>query len=198
MKHEIRFLSGAELRAASDGTIRGYAAVFNSDSQNLGGFIEQVKPGAFSRAIRERQDTKALINHDSSMLLGRVKNNTLTLSEDKNGLYFVCNLPNTTVAQDVRELIRRGDISQCSFGFRAVKEAWPAVDRRELIDVDLDDVSVVTDPAYPATSVSARSLPADVSRVGRYSLIMRPPEIETVSEEELDALRLRRRFVAEL
>src|SRR5437879_6424005 len=116
MSKEIRTLRATELRAkggtgdADPLRIEGYAAVFNVSSHDLGGFIEQVKPGAFSRAIKTKQDVRALINHNPDMVIGRTKSGTLSLAEDSKGLYFVAALPNTQYARDLHESISRGDM----------------------------------------------------------------------------------------
>lgn len=154
---------GLELRAKDGGgkTLVGYAAVFDSLSEDLGGFREIIKPGAFDRALKERQDVRALVNHDNSLLLGRTASGTLRLSTDSRGLKYEVDLPDTTAARDVAESIRRGDISGSSFGFRTIADAWPKVDglvTREVLDLELLDVSPVTYPAYPATQVSMRAL----------------------------------------
>lgn len=156
---EVRFLEGAELRAASKGrAIQGYAAVFGQQSSDLGGFRETIRPGAFARSIRSKQDVLALFNHDSYSILGRTSSGTLRLGEDGTGLAFEVDLPDTQLGRDVHTLVQRGDISQCSFSFHAVKDVWNRDGTaRELMDVDLLDVSPVTNPAYPQTSVSARS-----------------------------------------
>jgi HK97 family phage prohead protease len=166
MKREYRFVA-ADLRAEEDGGkkfIAGYAAKFNRKSDDLGWFREIIKPGAFTRSLREKADVRMLINHDANMILGRTASGTLTLREDEVGLKFRCELPDTTYARDLRESIGRGDISQCSFGFIIRKQAWTQEDDegdtlRELMDVDLFDTSAVTFPAYPDTEVqSSRSL----------------------------------------
>ena len=162
---EIRSMPVYELRAEKKGdsdknTIVGYAAVFNSTT-DLGYFEERIKPGAFGRAIKERQDVRALWNHDANFVLGRTKSGTLVLDEDNTGLRVEIDPPDTQHARDLVESIRRGDVDQMSFAFIAVKESW--TDRkglaplRELEDVDLFDVSPVTYPAYEATSVGMRS-----------------------------------------
>jgi HK97 family phage prohead protease len=164
MEREFRTTS-AELRAEGNGRLRGHAAVFDVEA-DLGGFLESIKPGAFARAIRERQDVRALLNHNTDLVLGRTAAGTLTLAEDQVGLLFDCTLPDTQVARDLRTSVARGDINECSFGFIPRKQTWSRtkdadgnpIDRRELVDLDLFDVSVVTYPAYSQTSVSARSL----------------------------------------
>lgn len=167
---EVRYVT-TELRAKKDKVgMEGYAAVFNKDSVDLGGFVERIIPGAFSRAIKEKQDVRALINHNADKVLGRTKNGTLHLSEDDKGLRMDNDFPDTQDAKDVAKLIDRGDIDQCSFKFSVVRQKWgeepdPADPTkkatrffRELHDVDLYDVSAVTFPAYPDTSVNLRAL----------------------------------------
>src|SRR5437899_12214900 len=128
MSKEIRTLRATELRAkggtgaADPLRIEGYAAVFNTYSHDLGGFIERVKPGAFSRGLFLKQDVRALINHDPNLVLGRTKSGTLALAEDTKGLKFVAVLPNTQYARDLHESVSRGDIDQCSFSFKPVKQ----------------------------------------------------------------------------
>ncbi len=149
--------SAAQFRASQDGRgIRGYAAVFNHPSDDLGGFSERVMPGAFTRCLRSSPDVRCLFNHNASQLLGRTASGTLRLREDDLGLFFDCDLPDTQLGRDVQEMVKRGDISQCSFGFIVQGQRWPNDTTRELTDVDMLDVSPVTFPAYPQTSVSAR------------------------------------------
>ena len=155
-----RRYSLSELRVAPDGEIEGYAAVFNQLSVDLGGFREWIRPGAFAKTIREA-DIRGLFNHDSNYVLGRNKSGTLKLFEDDYGLGFSAKPPEAQWASDLRESIRRGDIDQASFQFRTIEDNWTEKDsahERELIEVKLYDVSVVTFPAYPQTSVSARTL----------------------------------------
>ena len=160
---ERRLLPGAtvELRQTAEGgaTLSGYAALYNSLSENLGGFREQIAPGAFDGSMDG--DIRALWNHDTGQVLGRTPN-TLRLSEDEIGLRFELDPPES--AADKVEAIRRGDVSQMSFGF----QVRPNGDRieedndgnlvRTLTDVRLLEVSPVAFPAYTATSIDARSL----------------------------------------
>lgn len=141
--------------------IVGYAAVFNEWSEPLGGggFREIIRPGAFSKSIKTA-DVRALWNHDPNYVLGRTKSGTLKLTEDEKGLAIEITPPNTTWAKDLLESIRRGDVDQMSFGFRTVKDRWSSENGqtiRELLEVELFDVSPVTFPAYPQTSVTVRS-----------------------------------------
>ena len=166
-KREFRTLHVTELRAADDGnTISGYAAVFNSPSEDLGGFTETINPKAFDRTLAGNPDIRALVNHDTGRVIGRTKSGTLKLSVDSRGLKMDCALPDTNDGRDIRELVKRGDISGMSFGFMANDETWSFTKdadgdeaaTRELLDVDLFEVSIVAFPAYPATSVAARDL----------------------------------------
>lgn len=139
----------------------GHAAVFNAVSENLGGFREQIAPGAFRSSIG-RDDIRALFNHDPNFVLGRNGAGTLRLAEDGHGLAIEIDLPDTTVVRDlIVAPIRRGDINQMSFGFRTIRDHWAedasAGSLRTLLEVDLYDVSAVTFPAYPQTSISARA-----------------------------------------
>ena len=143
-----------------DEKIVGYAAVFNSFSQPIFGFRETIKPGAFKKTIRE-SDVRALINHDPNYVLGRTSSRTLRLSEDEKGLRYIVTPPDTTFARDLVVSIKRGDITQSSFGFTVVKDHWTGESpnmTRELLEVKLFDVSSVTYPAYLQTEVSVRSL----------------------------------------
>ena len=151
-----------ETRTDEPPVIEGHAAVFDKFSEPFFGFIEKVAPGAFARAIREKQDVRALVDHLPSSILGRTKSGTLTLREDSRGLRVRIQPPGTTLGRDTTESIRRGDIDQMSFGFMVKKEslereAGPnGEDVRIIEDVDLFDVSVVTFPAYPDTDVGVR------------------------------------------
>ena len=148
-----------ETRQEDDGVMRlsGYAAVFNDSSVPLP-FSERIAPGAFRKTLSETPDVRLLINHEG-LPLARTKNNTLTLSEDEVGLRFDAELPDTSEARDLYTLIQRGDVDQMSFAFRVIRQKWsPDRSERTLTEVSLadGDVSVVTYPAYPTTTVEAR------------------------------------------
>lgn len=146
-----------EIRESDIGAGRylvGHAAVFHSLSEDMGGWRERIRPGAFARAIRERQDVRALVNHDPNMVIGRTRSGTLGLVEDDVGLRVRVKLPATTYADDLREVMRRGDVSQMSFGFVVRLDHWLKENGqqvRELVNLDLLDVSVVAMPAYTGT-----------------------------------------------
>lgn len=164
---ERRFFSSeitVEERADKSGrTITGYAAVFNKNSENFGWFIERIAPGAFKDVLQD--DAVALFNHDPNYPLARNGVN-LTLSEDEFGLKYRFDAPDTTIGNDLLANIRSGVIKQSSFAFRIAEEKWeekagkePSI--RTILKVKrLYDVSPVTYPAYPDTTVAARSLEA--------------------------------------
>jgi phage prohead protease, HK97 family len=161
-KEELR-CNVVEIRSVSEGEklyLNGYAAKFNTLSEDLGGFRETIRMGAFSNAIKT-DDVRALFNHDMNYVLGRNIAGTLELSEDATGLYFVVEVPNCQWARDLHESVKRGDINQCSFAFRVKLQDWSDkgdIVIRELIEVSLIDVSIVTRPAYLDTIAQARSM----------------------------------------
>jgi len=157
---ERRYVVVTELRARTEGGlgIRGHAAVFNSLSEDLGGFKETIRAGAFSESIK-KDDVRSLWNHDPNFVLGRNKSGTLRLEEDGVGLRIENDFPDTTYARDLMKVIERGDVNQMSFGFMKLRDDIRyegGLIVRELIEAQLFDVSPVTFPAYPQTDVSAR------------------------------------------
>ena len=141
--------------------IVGYAAVFNKDSEDLGGFVERIAPGAFTEAIGT-SDVRALFNHDQNLILARNTSGTLELIEDETGLRYEFDAPDTTFGNDLLEMIKRGDVNQSSFGFTVKSETWEERNNyvyRTINKVErLYDVSPVTFPAYPDASVAVRSM----------------------------------------
>jgi len=139
--------------------IIGYAAMFEQLSEPLFDFREKISAGAFAKSIK-KDDIRALFNHDANYPLGRNKAGTLKLKEDAQGLAIEIDPPQTQWARDLQESIRRGDISQMSFGFIVVKDEWEHNKGKESIrtlkEVKLYDVSPVTFPAYQQTSVKVR------------------------------------------
>jgi len=151
-----------ELRAAevTGNTLAGHAAVFGQVAPIRGGY-EQVAPTAFDEVLGRDDDVVALRDHNPSMLLGRRSAGTLRLSTDRDGLVFETDLPDTSYARDLRELVARGDLRGASFGFLPGKdELGHAPDGKQLrthTSIDrLLDVSVVTLPAYDGTDVTLR------------------------------------------
>jgi HK97 family phage prohead protease len=160
-KHEIRSLTD-EQPTVDGNTITGYAAVYNTFSQDLGGFREIIRPGAFDRCLASGPDVRALVDHDSSKILGRTKSGTCKLVSDARGLKYTITLPDTQTARDLKASMARGDIDGSSFAFAVVKngDMWRKEGTetiRELHDADIFDVSVVTYPAYLAAESSLRS-----------------------------------------
>lgn len=169
-KIEYREIKGLTLRDAADGkpaVLTGYAALFNSRSVDLGGFVEIIRPGAFTRSLKETPEVLALAHHDTSRPLARRSVGTLNVSEDEKGLYCEITLNDSTAAQDVLADVRSGNIEGMSFGFSTVKDSVTRkngeLPLRELIDVTLYEVSPVTMPAYPDTTISARGVPESVT-----------------------------------
>lgn len=152
-----------EERADAKPIIRGHAAVFNSLSEDLGGFREQIAPGAFDEAI-EKDDVRALFNHNPDHILGRNVAKTLRLKSDARGLAIEIDPPDTQIARDLIVSMKRGDVTQMSFGFtiRPNGQDWAKDDSgvyvRTIKRVRLYDISPVTYPAYPQTDVAVRSL----------------------------------------
>jgi HK97 family phage prohead protease len=161
MKQETRnFDAQFELREDGDGmTFIGYAAKFNSPSEDLGGFVETIEPGAFRRSLRSRNDVKLLVNHDTGRVLASSRSGTMRLYEDETGLRVEASLPNTSDGRDMAELLKRGDLNKMSFGFAVQKDSWNnEMTERTLKSVRLFEVSIVAFPAYAATEALVRSL----------------------------------------
>jgi uncharacterized protein len=135
-------------------TIRGYAAVYNSDSEWMGGFYEQIARGAFDDVLDN--DTRAYFNHDENLLLGRVSSGTLRIGTDARGLYYEVDLPNTSYANDLVELMKRGDVNQSSFAFLIERDRWEERDGKTYRIIEkvsrLLDVSPVSQPAYESAT----------------------------------------------
>lgn len=175
MDREIEIRTAAlavELRAVDGklGALAGYAAVFNRHSQNLGGFVEQVDPGAFTKSLADKVPVMARGNHDDAMLLGTTWAETLRLEVDGTGLRYEVDLPDTGAGRDFRALAERGDIRWSSFAFRTIEDDWSLTEQgfplRTLRAVQLVDVAPVNSPAYLDTSVGLRSLAARKSPPG--------------------------------
>ena len=155
--------------------LRGYFALFNSLSRDLGGFQEVIKPGFFRKALASPEnDVVDLFNHDPNYILGRKSAGTLRVWEDEIGLAFECIPPDTQTIRDlVLSPIERGDLKGCSFAF-TVGEKGDIWERRKgapalrtlVADgcADLSDGSQVTHPAYPQASVQLRSLLAELDK----------------------------------
>lgn len=147
-------------------TLAGYAAVYGQDSreivENGRKFVERIAPGAFNETLSSGADVKLFYNHDASMPLARTRSGTLKLRSDRNGLAFEAKLPETTLGNDVRALLERGDLSgEMSFGFYVSEDSWNKDRSQRLVKrAQLVEVSIVQDAAYPQTSSSLRSVSA--------------------------------------
>lgn len=173
-----------EIRKEKDGVnvLVGYAAVYNSLSEDLGGFREIIREGAFDAALKEKPDVSARVQHQGGLsTIGRTTNGTLKLTSDDKGLRYEVKLPNTTAGRDIYELVQRGDIDKSSFAFSLRDEGDKAPEQwffesdpptRELLNLNLHDVAPVDGPAYSATTVSARALEQARAKV-------KPPELKT-------------------
>lgn len=153
------FINNVELRTNGDkNTLVGYAALFNSDSEDLGGFTESIAPGAFKRTLGMNADVRLLLDHDG-MALARTKSGTLMLEEDETGLRVEAMLDNNSpLARSVISAVERRDMDQMSFAFRTISDSWsPDRTSRVLSEVQLFDVSLVTYPAYSETLATIRS-----------------------------------------
>lgn len=152
-----------EFKTREDGenlAIEGYFAVFDSVYEIAPGMSESIAPGAFDNTLSG--DIRALINHDTTLVLGRTKANTLQLKTDNHGLWGHIDINrNDTDAMNLYNRVQRGDVDQCSFGFNIVNEE---TDFREdgsvhwtIREVELFEVSPCTFPAYEETNIAARS-----------------------------------------
>jgi len=166
---EIRtYKGGLEFRAASDGasigTLVGYAAKFNKQSRNLGGFVEQLAPTAFNKSLADGVRVMARYNHEDGGLLGTTDAGTLRLEVDEIGLRYEVDLPDTSVGRDVAALAARGDVRFSSFAFHVPPggDEWGYTDSdfplRTVRAAHLVDVAPVNDPAYLDTTSGLRSL----------------------------------------
>lgn len=158
-RRDLRFKS-IELRESGDGsTLYGCAAPYETLSSEMWGFREKIARGAFDQSLAEN-DILALYAHEDEMVLGRTSSGTCKLRSTDVGLEYVIRLPDTTYANDLKALVKRGDISQCSFGFICREDQWdykatPQI--RTLLNVDLKEISIVANPAYPqGTNASLR------------------------------------------
>lgn len=164
MERESRQLRTAstEFKTREDGNdlfIEGYFAVFNSNYDLGYGMSESIAPGAFSNTLAD--DIRALVNHDTTLVLGRTSVHTLEISQDERGLWGKVKInPNDQDAMNLYARVQRGDVSQCSIGFDIIDEE---TEYREdggahwtIREIKLYEVSACTFPAYEETAISAR------------------------------------------
>ena len=147
--------------------IYGYAAKFGVRSDDLGGWVEVIAPTAFDAHLATNPDVRALFNHDANLILGRTSAGTLKVSKDDVGVGYEIDPPDTTAGRDLVTSMKRGDVSQSSFGFMCQDASWDydevkGIDVRTVKQAQLTDVSPVVFPAYPQATSGVRSLPADM------------------------------------
>lgn len=174
--------------------IEGYFAVFNSNYEIGPGMSESVAPGAFDGTLAD--DVRALVNHDTTLVLGRTSAHTLELRQDEHGLWGSISVnPKDTDAMNLYERVRRGDVSQCSFGFDITDEESAVSDNGDIHwtikAVKLYEVSCCTFPAYETTNISARSKERDdiierKAAAWRESMKERLRNAETTDAQEED------------
>jgi HK97 family phage prohead protease len=169
-------------RAEPDGQdmyIEGYFAVFNRQTELWPGAFEEIAPGSFDETLGN--DIRALINHDTTLVLGRNKSGTLELKSDSHGLWGRVKInPNDSDAVNLYERVKRGDVDQCSFGFNITSEETDWRDdgtvKWTITGIDLHEVSVCTFPAYEDTGVQARK--AEVSQYRQRQLEIRKNQLK--------------------
>lgn len=175
-------------------TIEGYFAVFNSNYEIFDGASESIAPGAFDSSLSN--DVRALTNHDTTLVLGRTKANTLEIKSDSRGLWGRIRInPNDSDAMNTYERVKRGDVDQCSIGFLIRSQETDFRDDGSIhwtiTDVELFEVSVCTFPAYEETSVSARKKDAaevQKRQLEAWKLQMRS-RIEKSTQEEIEDVK---------
>lgn len=178
---EIRSLEEVRTSEETDMVVSGYALKWDTWSEDLGGFTETIDKEALKDT--DLSDVRCYFNHDSSMVLGRTSSGTLELELDDTGLYFRCQLPDTSYGRDLFQSIKRSDINQCSFGF-IIDEDGDDFNKRDdgmyerIIRKikSLWEISIVSMPAYSDTSVAVAQR-----------------SIEKLEQEELDKIALEQR-----
>lgn len=204
MAREKRIFKIESLRATQamgqGGTkLDGYAAMFNQMSADLGGFREQIAPGAFKKSL-SMNEVCAFWSHDPSDVLGKTTSKTLRLMEDDFGLAFSIDLPDTQCGRDAAVSIGRGDVSGMSFGFDTMNDTWDRAEDgsalRTLLEVNLHEISPTPIPAYPQTSVSARALESlkNVQEEWAWELHLKTGIKVIDAQAEYESRRLRRKY----
>ncbi len=161
---ETRYTAGGvQFRAAGDAPkLGGYALKFDRQSQNLGGFVERIDPGALTKTLKDGGDVLCRFQHDDALILGRTLSGTLRLDADETGLVYEVDLPDTTTGRDLAALAGRGDVQHSSFAFRTIRDDWGFTDQgfplRTLLEIQLVDVAPVVQPAYLDTTSGLRAL----------------------------------------
>lgn len=164
MDKEIRVFNTEfriEKREGKETLVKGHAAVFDTLSENLGGFREKIRVGAFDNVLTD--DVRVLFNHNSDLILARTTANTARIGVDSTGLPFDYDSGDHSYSRDLIISMERGDVTQASFGFIVGEDQWDEDDDGRLVRTiikikRLFDVSPVTFPAYPDTDVAKRSM----------------------------------------
>lgn len=205
---ERRFLpletAGLELREGDGKTpeLDGYAAVFNQETIIADLWREEVAPGAYTKTIQEA-DIRALFNHDANIVLGRNRAGTLTLSEDSVGLRTLIRPPDSEWGRPVVEAVRRRDVTGMSIAFQAIKAEWFWPDRssrelpkRTVREARLYDVSPVTYPAFPQTSVNLRALGFETAGDDETDVLVRARQLVRCAQRGLELTNADRELIA--
>lgn len=187
--YQVRNFRSLDLNAnneAAEKIISGYFIVFNSETELYEGCFEEIAPESFDNV--DLSDVRALIDHETSKVLGRTKSGTLTLSVDAKGVYGEIKVnENDTEAMNLYSRVQRGDVDQCSFGFNILDEAMEARDdgsyKFTIKAIELFEVSVVTFPAYADTAVEARS--KQIENMEKRELLAKKSKLE----EKLNGLK---------
>jgi Escherichia/Staphylococcus phage prohead protease len=171
-RKELRF--NAELRKSATGgrTLKGYAAKFNSRSVDLGGFVEQLMPGCFAESLSAGEEIRALLDHDHTKILARRSNGSLRISEDSVGLGVDFDVPATSYGDDLLACVDAGLIAGMSFGMYCMEDRWQdlqengkPVKLRSVTRADLFEITATSLPAYPSTTLAARSFPDGMQHI---------------------------------
>ena len=194
MEKEIRLLGGSELRAGGDSRkIEGRSIVFNSLSQDFGGWKEEISPDAINDEIINASDILFLLNHsDSRGILGRKRKGSGSLSTEirEDGVYFSFDAPQTSLGDELLEYLRRGDITQCSFAFTVDDDDWKEQEDGTYIRTikkfhKIYDMSAVYTPAYTDTEVKCARF-AEIKAQEAEEAKRKMEELERQKEQELN------------
>lgn len=194
MEKEIRILQRSELRATGDSRkVEGRSIVFNSMSEDLGGWSEKIIPDAIDESIMDNSDIFFLLNHDDDRgILGRRRNGSGSLTTEirEDGVWFSFEAPKTGLGDELLEYLRRGDVTQCSFAFTVSDDNWDRQEDGTYIRTILRfnkiyDMSAVFTPAYPATNVKCARF-AEIKAQEAEEAKKKIEELERKREEELN------------
>lgn len=167
MKPELRVLpiEDAELRVEGEGDapkkIRGFGVVYNKRSQDLGGFVEIIRPGAFKTSLESGKELKSFFNHDPNFVLATTRSEPPLIIRDRpGGIEYEYEIPDTSYGKDLEKNIAARRVVGSSFAFRTIKDNWyedGSTQVREVLEAELFELGPVTNPAYLPSSVSVRS-----------------------------------------